>query len=428
MASKQMQYSLKVLSGENIGAQITLEPRVPIVVGKSSECNVIFNNEDVADRHIKLVLSEDKVRLRPLAQPVFVDGKDIGLHDVTLRPYQLVTIGKVGFSVGNGGGTWPQASTEGKKVALPLKDNTNKKQKRDTWKKWLFWMGLVLLVAANVHYFNRDNGGLFGAFGLKDSAEQKIYSVIGDSGLSDISVLKGPSGQIKVSGYVSNSDEKQRLMRSIRKVSENIGYEIWVNSNIEDNALLIAQTLGEEKIGFSSKGTGVLLASGYVQSQANWRKLKTNIIDDIEGIETVNDTNIKPVLELLKAGLKEGDLTEAIVLQQKKKTILAEGSPTKVQIRQWHKIRDQITQPVYGHWEIAESFNAPPEIKHFKLSLRSVSVGGVPFIVSKDGKKYLEGAHLGEEYYLKEILADHVLLQHNGTEMPIYFGNKGESK
>ncbi len=424
MATKDKRYSLRVLSGENTGAQIVLEPNVPVVVGKSATCNVIFNNEDVADRHIKLVLSNNKIRLRPLAQPVYIEGKDIGLHDATLLPYQLVTIGKVGFAIGDGSGQWPRVDAEGKRYPLALEGGS---PKNSGWKKLLFWLGLALLIVANVQYFSRNEGGLFSLFGLKDTVEQQVYSAIGDADVSDIVVSKTPSGRIKVSGYVKTNEQKQRLIRNILRIRGDITHNIWVTSNIENNALLIAQTLGEEQIHFSSKGNGVLYASGYIQSQANWIKLKSNILEDIEGIEVINDVQIKPILELLKGALQKQDLSEQINLRQKDNQFIVSGKPTQAQIKQWHKLLNQIIRPVDGYWQVVEDFSVA-ETKEFKLSLRSVSIGEIPFIVSKDGNKYLEGAHLGEGYYLKKIMVDKILLQHEGMEIPVYFGKKGDSK
>ncbi|MCK5814272.1 MAG: hypothetical protein KAH03_08435, partial [Cocleimonas sp.] len=205
-------------------------------------------------------------------------------------------------------------------------------------------------------------------------------------------------------------------------------HHILVNSNIENNALLIAQTLGEEQIHFSSKGDGVLVAAGYTQSQANWIRLRSNILEDIEGIESISDTQIKPILELLKGEVEEKGLSETISIRQKGKKFMISGDPTQEQAKQWHKLLNRVIRPVDGYWQVVEDFNTPTNVKEFKLSLRSVSIGDVPFIVSKDGKKYLEGAHLGEGYYIKKIMADQVLLKHNGTEIPVYFGKKGDSK
>jgi type III secretion system YscD/HrpQ family protein len=389
---------------------------------------VIFSNEDVADRHVKLVLSEGGVRLRPLAQPVYVEGKDIGLHDVTLLPYQLVTIGKVGFALGDGSGRWPKVDIHGRKYQANLERNITNKTTTSGWKKWLFWLGLAVLIIANLHYFNRDDGGIFTAFGLKETIEEEVYSAIGDAGLSGISVTKTPTGRIKVSGYVATDEQKHHLIKKILEVNGEVSHTIWVNSNIENNALLIAKTLGEEQLQFSSKEDGVLVASGHTQSQANWRKVRINLLEDIEGIESIDDTHVKSVLERLKQEVLKQDLAEKIQLQQKQKKIVVSGSPNQAQIKQWHNLLSKMIRPVDGYWEIVETFSASKDEKEFKLSLRSVSVGAVPFIVSKDGKKYLEGAHLGEGYYIKKIMAEQVLLTYKETEIPVYFGKKGDSK
>ncbi len=57
-----------------------------------------------------------------------------------------------------------------------------------------------------------------------------------------------------------------------------------------------------------------------------------------------------------------------------------------------------------------------------KLTIRSVSVGKVPFLVAKDGKKYMEGSALGDKYFVKSIKPDHVVLTNNGIDIPFYYG------
>ena len=233
---------------------------------------------------------------------------------------------------------------------------------------------------------------------------------------------------MKVSGYVSTNEQKQDLIRRVRRIEGNVSQSVWINADIENNASLIAQTLGEDQLRFNSKADGVLYVSGYTQSQANWRRLRDSIVEDVEGITSVNDADVKSVLTLLKDGIDKKGLSEVISLSQIDRKFMAKGDPTDRQVREWHNILSEVTKPIGSYWEVEEDFNAPAETKEFKLALRSVSVGEVPFVVSKDGKKYLEGAHLGEGYYIKKIMADRVLLNHEGTEIPIYFGKKGNLK
>ncbi|MCK5902346.1 MAG: type III secretion system inner membrane ring subunit SctD [Cocleimonas sp.] len=426
MASSKKLFSLRVLSGENIGAQITLEQKMPIVVGKSAECNVIFSNEEIADRHIKLVLVGDKIHLRPLAQPVFVEGKDIGIHDVKLIPYQLVTIGKVGFSIGDGTGRWPKVDGEGRDLDHKL-NGVGKKEGAFWWGKWLFIIGVLLLVLTNLQYLNKDGKNVLALLGLQDSVEEKVNKVIAEARLSEesnLSVLKIPGGRVNVSGHVQNNEQKQRLLNHIRQIEGRVSSNIWVNADIEKDALLIAQTLGEDHVQFSSDGKGVLSAKGYLQSDADWRRLRSSILEDVEGIESINKTGVRIVLESLRAGLEAQNLSDRIQVHQKDKQFMATGNPSQEQVVTWHKIVNEISSPVQDYWKMIEDFNVL-RTKAFKLALRSASVGKVPFIVSKDGKRYLEGAHLGEGYYLKKIMTDHVVVKRNDIEIPIYFGKKG---
>ena len=107
MLNRDVQYVVKVLSGANQGATAELPNHSGVVIGGSLGCDIIFSGVNVADRHVVVEVEGTKIRLTPLAQPVYIDGKDIGSHEILLRPNQLINIGAVNFTISSHNQPWP---------------------------------------------------------------------------------------------------------------------------------------------------------------------------------------------------------------------------------------------------------------------------------------------------------------------------------
>ncbi|HHL19412.1 MAG TPA: hypothetical protein ENJ33_06725, partial [Thiothrix sp.] len=67
MKSSDIYYMVRILSGVNEGAQVSLPRNIPIVIGHSNDCDVILNGAAVADKHIKITLLGQAIKLIPLA-------------------------------------------------------------------------------------------------------------------------------------------------------------------------------------------------------------------------------------------------------------------------------------------------------------------------------------------------------------------------
>lgn len=100
--------------------------------------------------------------------------------------------------------------------------------------------------------------------------------------------------------------------------------------------------------------------------------------------------------------------------------IKVDGELTQNELKRWAALYGEFTQTNgTGPTIIENLYNVRDRLK---LVIRSVSVGETPFLVSKDGKKYMEGSNLGNDYFIKKITSDHVLLSNNGIEIPMYYG------
>ncbi len=101
------------------------------------------------------------------------------------------------------------------------------------------------------------------------------------------------------------------------------------------------------------------------------------------------------------------------------KRVIVKGELTQQEIEQLKAVRQEFISSYENSPDVV--LNVSDIRDRVKLAIRSVSVGKVPFLVAKDGKKYMEGSALGENYFVKSIKPDYVVLTNNGKDIPFYY-------
>lgn len=440
MSMQHTPYLLKVLSGSNAGALVRLKVG-EVVIGKSMSSDIILHDENIADLHIKLRVDEENITLEALAKPVLIDNKEVDLGEHPLKPYQVVSLGSIDFFIadvrkpGRRGVESktteqvvpPTVNTE--KLAGVSTTRSMKTQPTETKPKskalgWtLLALGLGLLLIANFLFLRPYISGLAEKVGLSESAEQRAQEVLKKLQPTDLAVVRDPDGRVAISGYVQNRDDKRELMNQALLAGNGINYRVWVREDLVANATQVARALGQMDLSFSNLEEGKLAAHGYVSDEADWAQIKANITSDVSGIQSIDDRSVQTLIkrkEALVQFIEKKGLSSRVKVTIENGRIKVDGELTQTELKRWATLYDEFTQTNGTGPAIVENlYNVRDRLK---LVIRSVSVGETPFLVSKDGKKYMEGSSLGSDYFIKKITPDHVLLSNNGIEIPIYYG------
>ncbi len=426
MKSPNVQYLVKVLSGVNKGAKVRLPLNTPVTIGRSNHCDIILNGVAVADQHVKLQLQGSVVRLSPVAQPVYLDGKDIGLREAALEPYQVIEVGGVSFTIGMQGRPWPRYNPSTKlmtatQASFPeYKINENRPIAKNPW----IWAAAAILLLVNVHYFTRSIGGVPGLLGFEKSVDKRINSLMLDENIAGFKISKIRNKVSGISGYVNTREDKRRIQKDLHSISDTVVTHIFVDSELEVLAGKIAQSLKENRVRFDTLEHGRLKATGIVHSRQSWQRVKENIRDDIDGIKSVNDSEViilSEQLSLLRKKVRLEGFKKRLDLTLLNDVVVVKGELTKPEIVKWEMLKREFSKNTYV-FKYRESLRKPSQ--KIKLAIRSVSVGEVPYVVSKDGEKYFTGSHIGEGYYINSINDDHIVLKSDDIEFPVYFGQK----
>ena len=444
MSMQHTPYLLKVLSGSNAGALVRLKV-AEVVIGKSMSSDIILHDENIADLHLKLKVDEENISLEALAKPVLIDNKEVDLGIHPLKPYQVVSLGSIDFFIADvrkpgrrGHETKLNESSVPPTVKATAKPaETIKLAGTSTLRstpllikpksKALGWtllvLGLGLLLLANLLFFRPYISGIAEKVGLSESAEQRAEDLVKKLQPTDLSVTRDPDGRIAISGYVQTRDDKRELMNQALLAGSGINYRVWVREDLVANATQVARALGQLDLSFSNLEQGKLAAHGYVSDEADWAQIKANIMSDVSGIQSIDDRSVQTLIkrkEALVQFIEKKGLSSRVKVTIENARIKVDGELTQNELKRWVALYDEFIQTNgVGPTIVENLYNVRDRLK---LVIRSVSVGETPFLVSKDGKKYMEGSNLGNDYFIKKITPDHVLLSNNGIEIPMYYG------
>lgn len=441
MSIQHTPYLLKVLSGSNAGALVRLKTG-ETVIGKSMSSDIILHDENIADSHIKLRVEEEAIYLEALAKPVLIDNKEIELGAYPLKPYQVVSLGSIDFFVADvrkpgrrGAETRPAESTvpptlkvnkpnEALQTASTITPETVATKPKSKVLGWVLLLaGLGLLLLANLLFFKPYISGLAEQVGLSESADQRAQELLKKLQATDLTVVRDPDGRTAISGYVQTRDDKRELVNQALLAGSGINYRVWVREDLVANATQVARALGQNDLSFSNLEQGKLAAHGYVSDEADWAQIKTNIMSDVSGIQSIDDRSVQTLIkrkDALVQFIEKKGLSSRVKVTIENARIKVDGELTQNELKRWAALYDEFTQTNGTGPAIVENlYNVRDRLK---LVIRSVSVGETPFLVSKDGKKYMEGSNLGNDYFIKKITPDHVLLSNNGIEIPMYYG------
>ncbi len=438
MSVQHTAFVLKILSGINAGASVRLKVG-EVVIGRSMNSDIILHDDSIADQHIRLHIKPDGITLYPLAQPVFIGDNEAGREGVPLSPFQSVRLGNVEFMIADGSKSISKAvKTSPHQTETRQQGNAGATSRqappnapKPTRSNGLYlWLGLGLLLLGNFIFFAPQLDKLLEQTGMVASPEKQASEMLQKLGRKDFSLEKDPSGQLSLSGYTRTTAERNNLLQQLQEAGIQANVHIWSQEEMADSATTIARALGEPAIKVSTGDEpGSLNVRGYVSQSSAWERIQAVIKGDVSGIRTINADKLQSMDSYMASFVQfveKNGLPGRLKITTDGKRVIVKGELTQQEIDLLSKLRQEFIE-TYGS-EPAIALEVVDVRSRIRLAIRSVSVGKVPFMVAKDGKKYMEGSAIGENYFVKSITPDHVVLVNNGTEVPFYYGLEGGRK
>ena len=104
--SEADKFVLRVLSGEQAGAQIPLRAK-RYKIGSDEDCDIVLIGEQISECHVDMFFDENCLSILRTHAPVHLEQKLISTLPVDLEPMQIFTLGNIALAFGPENGDWP---------------------------------------------------------------------------------------------------------------------------------------------------------------------------------------------------------------------------------------------------------------------------------------------------------------------------------
>ncbi len=264
--------------------------------------------------------------------------------------------------------------------------------------------------------------------------------------LKDV-LFKEIEGQpLLVSGYVPDSSNKRTLHKQLRAKGISFTSQVVAMNELRSNADELLKSRGYGDLLVELDNTpGSLVLTGYIGSPDEMDNLVSLMKQEVHGLVAIVDQveNQTSRVNILRSLLRERRLNTRVHLSVR---------PGKVTVRghllddtQSYTLQELIRRfkDRYGNnpqITLATRFDGEPPSQGTSkktkttsgglilpsLAIKGISMGKVPYVVMKDGSKYLIGAKLANGYIIEDINLEYLLLT-NGTDRIKYRlgGNRG---
>ena len=447
-------WTLRILSGVHAGAEAVLADEEEATIGSHDECDLVFEDAGLGERHIRLSVAGSGVRLNVLdmEQPVFVDGRRID-DAADLEPYQVVACGLSSFALGPAGQQWPEIATHddpgtelaeqdeqppyggehrfpkrgraigtssgpatrprGISVTSGLKSRLSRHAAELAGLVFLgAVLGAWLLVPTEIH----DS-----EINAEDARERIEDIAIRNNAVVEVKPAAVSGGRISVTGSVGTAGDRQRFLDELAKTGIHATAQI---TAAEDLTRIVSpildQTLNWNRrnrvtVRTLGNSTGTLVVGGYVEKKSDLIAAKAILENDIGGlagvrydVETRNDR-----MEILRRRLDALGFEHRLHIQHVEGGIGLFG-PLPAGGRKGELI------------ELTNQFNEefdyrPPLIltgndtflgeSTMELDIRAVVLGDRERVVMRDGESYAEGMTIDNGYRIKMIEPEFIILE-----------------
>ncbi len=453
--SNTKQYILKLFSGPHVGAEVLLRPG-SYVIGQGEQCDIVLHDESLANEHLRLELTDTGIQIHPLA-PTLLKGLPVTQSAVVLEEFQIITLGTTHLSIAPQGSRWEPILLPDLRITSPhsqandlsAESTTQKAAVTNTasattvsaassapnssapanpsvetavaWEEtdmltaapasetppwppnesnshqslWLS-IGLVLIVLAlGIIWVSGGQSPTPPAPTPADAIEKQrvvAQQTIDSLGMPNVNAVI-VDNQVQIQGYVDTAEQKRQLFQALQpqpaeRRSAPQTFNVWA---ADDIVAATRTTLNALNLPLETRYQqgGVVTISGDVPTAQQWQAAQEVLQRDVPGLKRIDaQINVKP--ELIAQ-------TQPTTAASSRSTSASAPSPP------------------------APSAVSPAVPTVPRLAIRSVNVSTVPYIVTHDGLKYLEGARLPNGFIIQTIQADHLILMRDNQLLTYYF-------
>ena len=439
----EQHWTLKILAGVHVGAEITL-PDEESILGSDDVCDLMVDDAGLAGRHVSLSPGPTGVRLSVLdtASPVVVDGQPLE-GTVELGAYQVVSVGGLSLAVGPADQPWPAIELPSSQAAAPPSEadesgvdeateaqapaGTDAEGSDETVRaprRWALAAGVlvgVLIVAAGGGWLLTPREVASHRATAAETTRQIQEIASRHGAVIEIAAEARSDGLLRVTGVVATEAQRSELIealshagvhavvdiRSTEEIVESVTSILNQSLNLDaNNAVQVVPVAG---------APGKVRVAGYVEDETSLLETQAIIERDVRHAK----------------GFTYEVETKAERLSALRQRLGAAGVGGRFRIQELDD-RIGLFGPVHSEDELSrlhllardfnDEFDSRPSLtlsgtasfvgeSTIDLDVRAVVFGERNHVVLHDGESYAEGSKVPGDYVIRTITGQYVILE-----------------
>ncbi len=442
-----LSYSLKVLSGPHIGAEVNLSDKTWII-GRAEVCDIVLLDETLNEQHAKIFLKDGKVFCESFEDAtVIVEGVTIE-GPTELKNFQAILCGKTLLSVGPSNEVWPEISLKIVESNEKVEEQTEmkgveEKQKNSQRflfllkfknKTWLLRGGLILfftILGTFALFRSRDSKvpeqekKTFPIVSLKSSIEKVLNEFNLDPNLTKL----GLSGKSFILQCYTDTLENKKVLQDKLRALPNVSFQslrIFAQQSFLEQAKAVLKNLQTVQVLPANK-LDTLILKGYLYDMDQLPSIKSRLFNDILGLNALETSLLSQddVYKLASNLLTQYNLMGLLKIQTMKTGIMVVGNIQATDEPYWKDAQKALKKTFDSICKVLTyvAVVAPTAVKKlfFPSPIIGVSIpnGEPAWVDLEDGERYFEGTLLSSGYILQSISPEGIRLQKN--EESVFF-------
>ncbi len=459
-----MGLTLRVLSGPHRGAEFEI-PAEAVIIGTADACDVVIDDDAVADRHAELQLEGDHIKLTPLEGNVFIAGKLLR-EPSDVENFTFITLGNTHLMVGESESKrWAdveqQPFPELEKIELPSEvgdkeglktsesDVAGKElENRDinaadgigpgakihyTLKQRMIRYSIgvsisaALAVAISIGYVMVKDRPPVRVVKL-EPLEKRIERVIRDLKLNARTKVTatGEDGY-SVVGYTQTLDDSAKVKKAVRDITEKASVKLSCAEKVLNQIREAVQDAKQNVVVKQGDEFGDYIALGYVKKGGAWAALREEI-EKIKGVNKLDDQvlNKDSAEELAENLIKQYKMEQILEVKADDAGVAVTGTIADDLKGTWSQLKGDLERNFKKKAQL--SFNVGVSTdrnltieKFFGGKIDSVNFNdsGLDWVNLKNGNKYFQGSVLPSGYVVETIEQDSVTIKNAEEEIKL---------
>ena len=378
-----VEFYLKILSGNHIGAEIPLEPG-RYSLGKDENCDLVLTDTSINEIELIIEITPEgqlQIQTSTADEPLYLNGSPAG-SSIQCNHFDIVTSSSLFFSLGPSDAEWPDLKlpalerpdpepeigpeeTEDSENEFPdsdadddedddssmadglealsemgdedddeYEDDEEEEEEDDDEqdsllaridKKWLIAIPSALII---VFILILTFSGTSEPPPPVVSHINKARQIQMNLNLKNISLKELPDKTLQVSGYVLTSKKKREFERLLREKAIPFNIQVVAMNELRNNADALLKSRGYKNLLLELDTTpGSLVLTGYVATSEELDRLVTSLKQEIHGLVSVVDQveNQTSRVNSLKSMIREKGLSTRVHLIERASEISLQG-------------------------------------------------------------------------------------------------------